>query len=144
MKKILIIATIIIIALVGCRFVTVKVSEINRSKQLAATSTPKVQLGNIESMEISSSIEIPGRVQSSDKVDLVARIDGYLQKKHFKEGDFVKKGQVLLTIEQAQYLNNLNSAKAELQRAKAVLLKAKKDYERGAELVEKDFISKVK
>ena len=70
--------------------------------------------------EIYKSIEIPGRVQSMDKVDLVARIDGYLQKKHFKEGDFVKKGQLLFTIEPTQYLNNLNKAKADLENAKAV------------------------
>ena len=54
--------------------------------------------------------ELKADLQSMDKVDLVARIDGYLQKKHFKEGDFVKKGQLLFTIEPTQYLNNLNKA----------------------------------
>ncbi|MBQ1611972.1 MAG: efflux RND transporter periplasmic adaptor subunit, partial [Alphaproteobacteria bacterium] len=92
--------------------------------------------------EIYKSIEIPGRVESMDKVDLVARIDGYLQKKHFIEGDFVKKGQILFTIEQTQYINNLNEAKAQLQNAKAALYKAERDYGRGAELVKKDYISK--
>ena len=142
MKKILIITSIIIAILVGARFVTVKISEANRAKMLASSSMPTIQLEKVKKQEIYKSIEIPGRVQSSDKVDLVARIDGYLQKKHFQEGDYVKKGQVLLTIEPTQYLNNLNKAKAELENAKAVSFKANRDYDRGAELVKKDFISK--
>ena len=142
MKKILIISSIVIALLVGCRFISVKKSESDRAKMLALSATPAVQLAQVERKEIYKSIEIPGRVQSSDKVDLVARIDGYLQKKHFKEGDFVKKGQVLLTIEPTQYLNILNKAKADLESAKAASFKAKRDYERGAELVKKDFISK--
>ena len=142
MKKILIISSVIILILVGFRFVNVKIGEANRAKMLAASATPVVQLGEVKEMEIYKSIEIPGRIQSMDKVDLIARIDGYLQKKHFKEGDFVKKGQVLITIEPTQYLNNLNKAKADLENAKAVSFKANRDYDRGAELVKKDFISK--
>lgn len=142
MKKILIITSIVVAILVGIRFATVKIGEFNRAKMQAMAAIPTVQLSQVEKKEIYKSIEIPGRVQSSDKVDLVARIDGYLQKKHFKEGDFVKKGQVLLTIEPTQYLNNLNKAKADLENAKAVSFKANRDYDRGAELVKKDFISK--
>ena len=142
MKKVLIITSIVVAILVGFRFISVKKGESDRAKMLAMTSVPTVQLESVERKKIYKSIEIPGRVQSSDKVDLVARIDGYLQKKHFQEGDFVKKGQVLLTIEPTQYLNNLNKAKAELENAKAVSFKANRDYDRGAELVKKDFISK--
>ena len=142
MKKILVCSFIIIFALVMARFVTVKKQESDRSKMLAASAIPVVKLGVIGDGDVVKPFEIPGRVESSDKVDLVARIDGYLQKKHFKEGDFVKKGQILLTIEPTQYLNNLNKAKADLESAKAALFKANRDYDRGAELVEKDYISK--
>ncbi len=142
MKKILIISSIVILILIAIRFTITKTGEYQRAKQLKLTSTPTVELSEIGETEISDSIEIPGRVQSMDKVDLVARIDGYLQKKYFKEGDFVKKGQLLFTIEPAQYLNNLNQAKANLENAKAALYKAERDYARGEELVKKDFISK--
>lgn len=142
MKKILIITSIVVAILVSLRFISVKIGEADRAKMLAASATPSVQLDEVKQMEVYKSIEIPGRVQSADKVDLVARIDGYLQKKHFKEGDFVKKGQVLITIEPTQYLNNLNKAKADLENAKAVSFKANRDYDRGAELVKKDYISK--
>lgn len=142
MKKILIITSAVILALILIRFTTTKYGEYSRAKSLAMTSTPEVQLDEVKEIDIYKSIEIPGRVQSMNKVDLVARIDGYLQKKHFKEGDFVKKGQVLFTIEPTQYLNALNKAKADLQNAKATLYKAQRDYDRGSELVKKDFISK--
>lgn len=142
MKKTLIISFIIILLLVGIRFAMTKHSEFSRSKALKLAAVPAVSLSEVQEIEMYKSIEIPGRVQSQDKVDLVARIDGYLQKKHFQEGDFVKKGQVLFTIEQTQYLNNLNKAKADLETAKAALYKATRDYDRGAELVQKDYISK--
>lgn len=142
MKKVLIITSAVILALILIRFTTTKYGEYSRAKSLAMTSTPEVQLDEVKEIDIYKSIEIPGRVQSMNKVDLVARIDGYLQKKHFKEGDFVKKGQVLFTIEPTQYLNALNKAKADLQNAKATLYKAQRDYDRGSELVKKDFISK--
>lgn len=142
MKKILIITAAIIAILVALRFINVKIGENNRAKALALAATPNVQLQEVKNTKIYKSIELQGRVQSSDKVDLVARIDGYLQKKHFDEGDYVKKGQILLTIEPTQYLNALNKAKADLENAKAVLFKANRDYERGAELVKKDYISK--
>ncbi len=142
MKKTLIITSIIIFVCVLTRFSFTKYNEIQRNKQLQAASTPVVEQNQVEEKEIFKSIEIPGRVQSMDKVDLVARIEGYLQKKHFSEGDYVKKGQVLFTIEQTQYINALNDAKAQLQNAKATLYKATRDYDRGAELVKKDYISK--
>lgn len=142
MKKILIITSLVIVLCVGFRFATTKYFEIMRNQQLKAAMVPVVELDEVKEQEIYKSIEIPGRVESMDKVDLVARIDGYLQKKHFIEGDFVKKGQILFTIEQTQYINNLNEAKAQLQNAKAALYKAERDYERGTELVKKDYISK--
>ena len=142
MKKVLIIASIVAVILVGFRFVTTKIGESSRAKQLALGAVPEVQLDTIKEIEMAKSIEVPGRVESTDKVELVARVDGYLQKKHFQEGDYVKKGQILLTIEPTQYLNNVNKAKADLENAKAALYKAERDYDRGDELVKKDYISK--
>jgi len=133
---------LIIIALVAFRFATVKFGEFQRNKMNKLKAVLSVQVDSVKESDISKSIEIAGRIESSDKVDIVARVDGYLQKRHFQEGDYVKKGQVLLTIEPTQYINNLNRAKADLETAKASLYKATRDYERGAELVKKDFISK--
>ncbi|MBR2069021.1 MAG: efflux RND transporter periplasmic adaptor subunit [Candidatus Gastranaerophilales bacterium] len=142
MKKLSTIVIIAILAAIAFRFINIKFGEFQRTKIAKANAVPSVEVAFVEEHDISKSIEIAGRIESTDKVDLVARIDGYLQKKHFSEGDFVKKGQVLLTIEPTQYLNNLNKARADLETAKANLYKTTRDYERGAELVKKDFISK--
>ena len=142
MKKIIIITTVVIVGLVFLRFTSTKIIEALGIKARQASAVPVVELDTVKEIQVYNSIELPGRVESQDKVNLVARIDGYLQKKHFTEGDYVKKGQLLITIEPTQYLNNLNKAKADLENAKAVLYKATRDYDRGAELVKKDFISK--
>ena len=142
MKKATTIIIAIIIAAIALRFVNIKYGEFKKNEQNKLNAIPTVMVDTIKEHNISKSIEIAGRIESSDKVDFVARIDGYLQKKHFQEGDFVKKGQVLLTIEPTQYINNLNKARADLETAKANLYKTTRDYERGAELVKKDFISK--
>lgn len=142
MKKHTKLVILIILFAIAFRFASVKIGEIQRGRINKANAVPSVQVDTVKENEISKSIEIAGRIESSDKVDIVARVDGYLQKKHFQEGDFVKKGQILLTIEPTQYLNILNKAKADLETAKANLYKTTRDYERGAELVKKDFISK--
>ncbi len=142
MKKILIMLSIAIVVLVGIRFAITKSGEISRTKMLQASAVPTVELGEVKRLEISDFIEIPGRVESQDEVNIVARIDGYLQKKYFQEGDYVKKGQLLFTIEPNEYLNKLNQARANLESAKASYYKASRDYARGDELVKKDFISK--
>jgi len=142
MKTIIKLAILLIIAAIAFQFIKVKLGEFQKNKMNKQNALPTVQIDYVKEHDISKSIKIAGRIESSDKVDIVARVDGYLQRKHFQEGDFVKKGQLLITIEPTQYINILNKAKADLETAKANSYKASRDYERGAELVKKDFISK--
>ena len=104
--------------------------------------TPKVKLSQAGEIEYKNEIEAPGRIVAKYSVDLVARVDGYLQEKRFNEGDFVKKGQVLFIIEPQQYLIALNKAQADLATARAQAVKASKDFARSKELVAKDYIAK--
>lgn len=142
MKKNIGIVLLIIIALILFRWGSGKFGEYMRTKSMGAASTPKVQLSEVGEIEFKNEIEAPGRIVAKYSVDLVARVDGYLQEKRFNEGDFVKKGQVLFVIEPQQYLIALNKAQANLATAKAEALKANKDFERAKELVAKDFIAK--
>ena len=48
--------------------------------------------------EVSISVEETGRVEAKYSVDVIARVPGFLIKKFFKEGDFVKKGQTIFQI----------------------------------------------
>ena len=112
MKKISKIVVIVILALIAFRFVSVKFGEFQRNKINKANAIPSVQVDTVKESEISKSIEIAGRIESSDKVDIVARVDGYLQKRHFTEGDCVKKGQLLL--QKQIYINQQETMKEEL------------------------------
>ena len=142
MKKKVGIVLLVIIVLIAFRWGSGKFGEFMRAKMMGSMMTPKVKLAQVGEIEYKNEIEAPGRIVAKYSVDLVARVDGYLQEKRFNEGDFVKKGQVLFVIEPQQYLIALNKAQAELATARAQAVKASKDYARSKELVAKDYISK--
>ena len=77
-------------------------------------------------------------VQAYDSVDLVARVQGFLQKCNFREGQEVKKGQLLFQIEPDQYEAAVSAAEADLLQAQAEQKKANEDYERYKTLLSKE------
>jgi len=91
-----------------------------------------------------------GRLESPETVELRARVSGYLDKIHFKEGKEVKKGDLLITIDARPYKADYDRADAEYQRALSQSELAKNDSERASRLIatkaisEEDFDTKVK
>lgn len=142
MKRKIGIMLLVLVGLVFLRFAYVKFMENISAKGKAAAMLPAVTLGTVEEAEVSNSIEASGRVTAKYSVDIIAKVTGTLQNKHFTEGDFVKKGQVLFTIDPLKYNIAVNQASANLQNAQAVAYRAQKDYERAKELVANDFIAK--
>lgn len=86
-------------------------------------------------------LDFTGNLQSPESVDLRARVSGYLQQISFKDGDFVKKGDVLFVIEPEPYAAKLASAKAAVTGAQADLLRAQTEYNRQVELVKQRAVS---
>jgi membrane fusion protein (multidrug efflux system) len=82
-----------------------------------------------------------GRVTAVDRVELVARVAGFLEERKFTEGQNVKKGDLLFLIEQATYKAAVEQARATLAKAQAQETNAKLQYERGKELVHNNTIS---
>lgn len=142
MKKKLIIGIAIILGLVAARFIFSFVMQMIMASSMKNSAIPPVTLGVITDDEVQMQKETPGRVLSDRRVDVVARIDGYLTKSYFKEGDFVKKGQILFEIEPQQWLYELQQAKASVADTRAKLIYAEKQVQRSAVLVKKDYISK--
>ena len=104
--------------------------------QAKAAKVPKeVQIMNPVEMDAYSKSESAGRVEAKYSVDIVARINGWLQRSYFKEGDKVKKGQLLFLIEPDQYQNLVNTAAANVRQAQATLINAEKELTRAKELV---------
>lgn len=71
-----------------------------------------------------------GTTVAYNSVNLVARVDGYLQQIEFTDGSFVKKGKELLVIQPEPYLEQLKAAQATVAAQKAVYAYSKAEYER--------------
>ncbi|HEO98212.1 MAG TPA: efflux RND transporter periplasmic adaptor subunit [Epsilonproteobacteria bacterium] len=83
----------------------------------------------------------PAILNAYEKADIVARVSGILEEKHFTEGAFVKKGDPLYTIEQDIYQAKLETAQAVLEKAQSTLKRAEKDWQRAKALQKTNSIS---
>jgi membrane fusion protein (multidrug efflux system) len=85
--------------------------------------------------DVSDTTEFVGRVKAIDKVDLRARVAGYLGPRLFKEGDLVKADQTVFTLDPAPFEATLAQRQAEVAAAKASLDLADLQVRRGRELI---------
>lgn len=142
MKKNIIIFLSVIIAAILIRYGFSIFSNFMQGKAMKNKPAPSVTVQEIENQSVIRNFEAPGRVVSKYRVDVLARISGYLQKSYFNEGDYVKAGQVLFLIEPTEYANAANVAGANVKNLNAQLTYAEKQLARAAELVKKDYIAK--
>jgi membrane fusion protein (multidrug efflux system) len=110
-------------------------------KQAAAPAAPKPAVGvQPATMKgVNQSFEFVGHIQAIYKVDLRARIEGFLEKVNFREGQDVKTGDLLYQIEKVQFQAQVDQAKANLAAAQAVVTNAQLQYNRNLELSKKQF-----
>lgn len=140
-KNVLIISAVVLIA-IAARFIFSAYGQLMQGIMMRKDSMPSVSVEEVQEANVIKQIEEPGRIVSKYRVDIMARIDGYLTKSYFKEGDFVKKGQVLFQIEPQEYLYAVQKAKANITNTQAQLLYAEKQLKRSAILVKKNYIAK--
>ena len=100
-----------------------------------APPLPAVSVTPVVSRQVTETIDYVGRLTAVDKVDIVARVPGFLEERKFKEGQYVKTGDLLFLIEQATYKAAVEQARATLAKAKATEVNAKLQLDRGKELV---------
>lgn len=111
--------------------------------QQQAMRIPKeVVVDNPHIEEVNISAESTGRVEAKYSVDLVARVPGFLMKKYFNEGDFVKKGQLLFQIDPREYQLEVNNSQATVNQYSALLKNAQQELNRANALVKEDLISR--
>lgn len=133
---------ILIIILVPIAFHQIS-GQIAAYNQRQAMKMPAVvQTINPEIQEIYSESESAGRIDAKYSVDVIARINGWLQKRFFDEGAEIKKGQTLFLIEPDEYEIAVKNAEAGVKRSQAALINAEKELQRAQELVKKDYVSK--
>src|SRR5438105_6356936 len=79
----------------------------------------------------------PGRMEAVNAVEVRARVTGYLEKAHFKEGADVKEGDVLFEIDPRPYQAELARAEGNVVQAEGRLQRLEADYQRAARLLGK-------
>jgi RND family efflux transporter MFP subunit len=99
---------------------------------------PKVTVSQPLKKPVTDYLEFTGNAAAFNTVPLKARVEGFLEKVLFQDGDAVKKGQPLFIIQQEQYQAQLQKAEASVLSEKAQLEHAQTEFVRYAGLVKQD------
>ena len=106
--------------------------------QLPSATNQPIPVVSPRTQSVSSYVDITGNAASVNAVKLIARVEGYLDQIHYEDGQFVKKGHLLFTIQQDQYKDQLQQAQAQVLAAQAALVYAKTELVRYSKLVKQD------
>ena len=104
-----------------------------------ATPAPAVGVRPVATRPVSRAFEFVGRIKAVDIVEVRARIEGFLDKVLFTEGQDVKSGDLLYQIEKVQFQSALDQAKGNLLVADAAVVNAKLEYDRQVGLVQRQY-----
>ena len=126
---------LIIFVLNGCENTKENNSQ-NISEIPLEVNTYEVKLNDIP-----VSMEYPAKIKSMQQVNVVAKVNGTLEKKNFTEGNFVKEGEVLYQIDSTRYEAFLQEALADVEMKTATLKQATREWERVKILFEQDSTS---
>ena len=103
---------------------------------------PKVTVAMPEKRPVTIFLETTGSTAAVNSANLVARVAGFITSINYKDGDFVKKGQLLFTIEPESYELKFKQAQAAQAAAEATLRQAQADFERQTDLASRGTASK--
>jgi membrane fusion protein, multidrug efflux system len=104
-----------------------------------ATQLPAVGVRPAVLKGVNQSFEFVGRIRAVEMVEIRARVEGFLEKVLFREGQDVKVGDLLYQIENVQFQAQVDQAKANLAVAEAVATNAKLEHGRNLELSKRQF-----
>ena len=117
--------------LVGC----------GQGQKQAAAPPAKVTVATPVKRTIVDQDEYVGRFVAVDSVEIRSRVSGYLDQVHFQDGQMVKQGDLLFTIDKRPFQNTLDQARANLELAKSNLTFTQSDLARGQQLLRDRTIS---
>ena len=106
----------------------------------ANVAPPTVMVSRVERQAVTQGAEFIGRVQALERVEVRARITGFLRERTFKEGQQVKAGELLFLIEQEPFKAEIEVRAAQVEGAQATLHNADLQVTRGRELVRSNSI----
>lgn len=112
----------------------------NKEQKTAVVAVP-VTVGTAGQKDVPVQITVIGTVEPSSTVGVKAQLGGNLMKVHFMEGQDVRKGDLLFTIDPRPFEAALRQSEANLARSRAQYENARAEERRYAELVKKGYVS---
>lgn len=122
-----------LLAIVGCA----------KKNEFQPPPPPEVAVQNPEQKDVTVYVGFPGRLEASDSVEIRARVKGFLKSIDFQDGQRVKEGDLLFTIEDEEYKTNVKSATAKLQEVQAQQKLADATLQRMEQAFTNDAVSKL-
>lgn len=114
----------------------------NSAAQNAAPQAPAVSAADVVVKSISQWDSFNGRIEAVESVQLRPRVSGYIEKVNYTDGQEVKKGEVLFTIDDRTYRAALEQAQATLARAKTQASLARSEASRTDKLINTNVVSR--
>ncbi len=127
---------------IACAFMLLASCSSKKQQQATAPPPVSVTIEEVGSTDARYYDEYPGTVIALNQTELRAQVTGYVTRIYFKDGDKVRKGQALYSIDQQLYNANYQQAIANLQVQETNLAKAQKDAERYHELDKQEAVAK--
>jgi RND family efflux transporter MFP subunit len=112
-----------------------------KTVQTEAPPPPEVLVTQVVKADVPIVSAWVGTLEGSENADIRARVTGYLQKRDYQEGSYVKAGDLLFEIDPRPFEATLAEAKSQLVQAQALQLATQADFERAQELFNKKVIS---
>lgn len=131
-----------IVGIICCLIIVAGYLFINR-KSKPTQELPIVSVAPAAQEDVEIYGDYVGRIRAQQFVEVRARVEGFLEEMHFEEGTFVKKNQVLFIINQDQYRNKADKARAQLKKDQAQARKAERDLSRIRPLYEQNAASQL-
>jgi RND family efflux transporter MFP subunit len=125
-------AGVLAVALSGC----------GQENRYVAPPPPKVSVAIPAQQKVTRYLEATGYTSAINTTNLVARVQGFLEKINYKDGDETKEGATLFVIEPEPYKLKLEQARAAEAGAQASLKQAEAEFERQSELASRQVTSK--
>lgn len=114
-----------------------------KKKVQETTSTPSVEVSTpiVDSIVLHKTY--PGYIRAMNTYDIVARVNGVILKQYFTEGDYVKEGQLLYSIDPSKYQDLVNQARATLKTAESQYDYASRQYDAMSKALKADAVSQM-
>ena len=121
--------------------VVIAFSSCQKPASTVSSGPPEVLVTEVVQKEVPMIRQWVGTLNGSENADVRARTTGYLQKRAYQEGGYVKQGDLLFEIDPRPFVAALDQAKSQLQEAQATLLGVELDAKRAKELFQGKVIS---